>query len=312
MSSDAAAATRSVRATESNLAKAEATLKDAERRLESVASRPASEGAQAARQPQALEQAETAKAKASTRVAELQAQLEAARAKLQKAQDLADRAGEEAKAATEAKESAAQAADEAARKAQPVSVFVSRKTQRLYVRKGNYPIYEGPVAIRDAQSPVGTFVFTALAPLGTSGAMRWNVLALYPDPTNIEPPAPEPQRRVSARYTDNSPMLPPASRRASARNSDPVKTDEVAAKAALDRVAFSQEALDIISEVALPGSSLIISDEGPSRETGRDTDFVVVMSGEPQGALKIRQREPMPMDNFGYGRSPFRGFPFWN
>ena len=64
------------------------------------------------------------------------------------------------------------------------------------------------------------------------------------------------------------------------------------------------------SEVVWPNSSLIISDEGPSRETGKDTDFVVVMSGEPQGALKIRQREPMPMD--GWGR-PFRGLPFfWN
>jgi hypothetical protein len=42
----------------------------------------------------------------------------------------------------------------------------------------------------------------------------------------------------------------------------------------------------------LPGSSLIISDEGASIETGKDTDFVVVMSGEPQGGLKTRRREP--------------------
>jgi hypothetical protein len=35
------------------------------------------------------------------------------------------------------------------------------------------------------------------------------------------------------------------------------------------------------------------------------------MSAESQGALKIRQRAPMPMD--GFERSPFRGWrSFWN
>ena len=47
--------------------------------------------------------------------------------------------------------------------------------------------------------------------------------------------------------------------------------------------------LDRISELVSPGSSLIISDESISPETGHDTDFVVVMSGEPQGGLKIRR-----------------------
>ena len=69
---------------------------------------------------------------------------------------------EEARTASAAKDGAAQAAEEAARRTFPVSVFVSRKTQRLYVRKGNHPVFEGPVAIRDAQAPIGTFVFTAV------------------------------------------------------------------------------------------------------------------------------------------------------
>ena len=62
-----------------------------------------------------------------------------------------------------------------------------------------------------------------------------------------------------------------------------------------------------ISDVVLPGSSLIISDEGLSIETGKDTDFVVVMSGEPQGALKVRQREPVQTsDGWGFfGNSPY-------
>jgi hypothetical protein len=39
-----------------------------------------------------------------------------------------------------------------------------------------------------------------------------------------------------------------------------------------------------------PRSSIIISDEGLSSETGRHTDFVVLLSGEPQGGIANRRR----------------------
>jgi len=277
--SEAAAAARLLRAGEANLARAENALKEAERRLETAVS------------PRIKQQAETAKAKALARVGELQAKLQTARLQEQIKRDAADRASEEARAAAVAKNRAAQVAEEAAQKTLPVSVFISRKTQRLYVRKGNYPIFEGPVTIRDAQLPIGTFVFTALDHLGAPGEMRWSVVAMYRNPTSIEP-APTEQLR-----------------RGRARNASAAPTDVAAASAALDRIVPTQEALDIISDVVLAGSSLIISDEGPSRETGKDTDFVVVMSHEPQGALKIRQREPAPEEAFR--RSPSRGLPFF-
>ena len=38
-------------------------------------------------------------------------------------------------------------------------------------------------------------------------------------------------------------------------------------------------------------SSLIVSDEEMSKETGQATDFVVLISGEPQGGLKKRRRQ---------------------
>jgi hypothetical protein len=86
--------------------------------------------------------------------------------------------------------------------------------------------------------------------------------------------------------------------------------DLAPARAALDRVEISQDIVDRISEIISPGSSLIISDEGMSTETGEDTDFVILMSGEPQGAIKMRRHDP---DLYGrydrqydrsYGRSP--------
>lgn len=48
------------------------------------------------------------------------------------------------------------------------------------------------------------------------------------------------------------------------------------ANAALDRIEIPQDAVEQISELLTPGSSLIISDYGISSETGEDTDFIVV------------------------------------
>jgi len=45
---------------------------------------------------------------------------------------------------------------------------------------------------------------------------------------------------------------------------------------ALDRIRMPQEAVDRISEVLIPGSSLVVSDEGLGRETGRATEFIVL------------------------------------
>jgi hypothetical protein len=50
----------------------------------------------------------------------------------------------------------------------------------------------------------------------------------------------------------------------------------VKANAALDRIEISQDVVERISELLMPGSSLIISDYGISDETGNDTDFIVV------------------------------------
>jgi hypothetical protein len=75
-----------------------------------------------------------------------------------------------------------------------------------------------------------------------------------------------------------------------ARDIEPIATDPSGAKGALDRIVIPQDALDLIAGMASPRSSLIISDEALSSETGNGTEFVVLLSGEPQGSLKIRRR----------------------
>ena len=148
----------------------------------------------------------------------------------------------------------------------PVSVFVSRKRQRLYVRHSFEPLFESDVTIRDPNAPIGTTLFTAIGYTGKdTEELRWNALAMYPDPAH-----------------PRAGFGPPP------RHGEPTRTSAAAAKAALERIAIPQEALDRINELIVPGSSLIISDEELSRETMKGTDFIVVMSGEPQGGIRRR------------------------
>jgi lipoprotein-anchoring transpeptidase ErfK/SrfK len=248
---------------------------DAEKEKEKAEA--AREKAEAAREKAAakLAEAQAAKERAAARVAETDARLEAAKAQAQAKADAAEAAAMEARAADAAREAAMEAAEEASRQTSPVSVFISRKTQRLYIRKGYHPIHEGPVAIRDADKPLGNYVFTALNYPGEGADARWVVTSMYKASGREEQPAPAKGQRP----------------RTEARSPDAAPSDIAGAKAALDRISIPQDTLERISEVVLPGSSLIVSDEGLSLETGKDTDFVVLMSGEPQGGIKTRRRE---------------------
>ena len=221
---------------------------------------------------EAKEQAESAKAQAVVRIAELQAQWAAAKAELQPRLDAVAPAREAAVATEAARVAAAEEAREAARELEPMSVFISRNSQHLYVRRAFQPILEIPVTILDADRPIGTHVFTAMERTSDTD-MRWSVVSLdsgRPD-----------QGVVGAR-----------ARGGGGREGEPTWRGTGGAKAALDRMVIPQDALDRIAEMASPGSSLIISDEPLSSETGKDTEFVVILSGEPQGSMKIRRRGP--------------------
>jgi hypothetical protein len=265
------------RAAENLKLKAEAQLAVAETALGSAIS------------PEAKEQAEGAKAQAVARVAELQVQWDAAKADLQSKLDAVTSAREAAATAETARAAAAEAARQAARELAPVSVLISRKTQRLYVRRAFEPIFESPVTIADPDRPIGTHVFTASERSSDDAHLRWSVVSLGGE----RPPGGtvEPHGRA---------------RGSSGRDVEPVPADPDSAKAALDRIVIPQDALDRIAGV-VPRSSLIITDEGLSSETGKGTEFVVLLSGEPQGGITSRRRSPG--SDFRYARP--RGTPFW-
>ena len=121
--------------------------------------------------------AEEAKARATAKVAELEAQLAAAEAELQPKRNAMVAARAEAAAAEAARVAAVEAAGNAEHALEPVSVFLRRDTQRLYVRQAFQPILDIPVTIRDSETPIGTHVFTAVGRADRRG-MQWSVVSL--------------------------------------------------------------------------------------------------------------------------------------
>jgi lipoprotein-anchoring transpeptidase ErfK/SrfK len=253
----------------------------AKSRLEARASA-ARAALEAADTPEAKQAAQEAKERADAKLGEAQARYDAALAAAQHRPDVV-RARELAETAAAESTAAAQAATEAARKARPVSIFISRKTQQLYVRQSFQPIFAAAVTIQDSDQPIGTHIFTALKYAGDGPDMRWNVISMDARMKEEGPAA--------SRYGVAHPGVP-----------SPPKSAQ-RADAALERIMIAREDLDRVAELVVPGSSLIVSDEAMSLETGHNTDFVVIMSGEPQGAL-VRRRHHSPDGFFRYGR-PF-------
>ncbi|MCC6776499.1 MAG: L,D-transpeptidase [Hyphomicrobiales bacterium] len=232
----------------------------------------------AAATDQTRARAEEAKQKAAVKVAEAQTQLEAAMANAKAKLDAAAAAQDAAKAAESKRAEAVKAASDAKLALEPVSLFISRATQKLYVRRNTHkPLPDGgelfdasievPVTIRNPDKPIGTHVFTAVA--RAEAGLRWTVVT------------------IDGRGD---------------------------AKDALDRITIPQEVLDRIAPTALPRSSITISDEPLHKETNYRTEFVVALKDQPQGGLITRARSPDARvarnadDGFGFSRGSW-GFP---
>ena len=232
----------------------------------------------AAKTEQATAKAEVLKEKAAPRAAEAATQLDAAKAGAKSKMDAVAATKDAAKAAATRKADTAKAALEAKLAVEPVSVYISRATQRLYVRRNTHkPAPDGggevfdttievPVTIRDPDRPIGTHVFTAVARAGNG--LRWTAVTI---------------------------------------------DDGDNAKDALDRITIPQDVLDRIAPTAVPRSSIVVSDEPLRKETNYRTEFVAVLNNQPQGGFITRKPTPSTLvasdngffDNGGGGFFPF-------
>jgi lipoprotein-anchoring transpeptidase ErfK/SrfK len=155
------------------------------------------------------------------------------------------------------------AAEPAKRNGQ-VAVFISGKEKRIFVRHAFVPVFDMPIEIENPGKPLGTHTFTALEAVDGGTRMRWNLVSM-PLTAGQGVATPAGKKRAAKQL----PKRPKYVRGAV------ITSESSNATEALDRVNIPQEALDRIAELLTPGSSLIISDEGLGRETGRYTEFIV-------------------------------------
>src|SRR5712675_854493 len=207
----------------------------------------------AAKTDQARARAEDLKQKAAPKAAEAGTHFDAAKTEATSKLAAAAAAKDAAKAAETKKADAAKAANEAKLALEPVSVYISRATQKLYVRRNTHKPWpdggevfdatiEVPVTIRNPDKRIGTHVFTAM--VRNDAGLRWTAVTI-----------------------DNG--------------------DD--ARSALDRITIPQDVLDRIAPTALPRSSIVVSDEPLSRETNYRTEFVAVLNNQPQGGFVTRR-----------------------
>jgi hypothetical protein len=150
---------------------------------------------------------------------------------------------------------------EAPKRSGQVAVFVSRKEKKIFVRQGFVPLFDMPIEISNPDQPLGTHLFTALETQPDGSRMRWNAVTL----ASGQPGTPD--RLGNDKRAGKKPGAV----------SKPIEAIAgPTAAEALERIKFPQEALDRIGEALIPGSSLIISDLGLGKETGRYTEFIVV------------------------------------
>jgi hypothetical protein len=154
----------------------------------------------------------------------------------------------------------------AAAKQTPISIFISRKRQRLYIRQDFTPLFDSAVTIAQPDAPLGTHVFTALEFTGPEHTiLRWNVVSLPGEP-------PKHVRYVEERRDRYGRVRRREIEEERAADAPPAPQDPAQVFA---RIEIPPEVRDAIAQMILPGSSLIISDQGLGEETGEGTDFIV-------------------------------------
>jgi lipoprotein-anchoring transpeptidase ErfK/SrfK len=198
------------------------------------------------------------RAKAEEDLASANTRLEAARhaaADAQAGLDAAQKVVETARAAIQA---ASAAEKEAVRRVAPISVLISRKDRRIYVRQGFAPIFDAPIGLRDPDEPLGSHLFVASAASEDGASLKWSALSWR-----------APLEDVTSSIRKRPAALDSERIQLAAMGGD-------AAAAALDRLEIAPETRDRIAELLWVGASVIVSDQSPSAETGAvGTDLTV-------------------------------------
>ena len=163
----------------------------------------------------------------------------------QQAREAAFASARAARDAREADETTKRELTLSSRFTRPITMFVSRKTGRVYLRQGFEPLADEAVVIREPDRPLGTHVYTAMEETSDPSGLRWVAVSV--------------------------PTTGGLSRKQRAKGE---AGEQSSAKEALERLEVPSEVMALMSERVWPGASIIVSDFGLG-ETGQGTGFVI-------------------------------------
>jgi hypothetical protein len=146
----------------------------------------------------------------------------------------------------------------------PISIFVSAKEKKIFVRQDFVPLFSAPITIENPDKRLGTHIFTAMEFLGDHSSFRWNVISLPPEPAKVQIKGAR-THIIDATYGKT-------------RHEDATAAPlpQSSAQEALARLDIPQDIIERISQLIVPGSSFIVSDQGLGGETGNGTDFIII------------------------------------
>ena len=134
----------------------------------------------------------------------------------------------------------------------PLSLLVSRKTGKLYVRRAFTPVFQVPITIDDPARPLGTHLFMA-----QDDASRWLAMT------------------VSAKVREAS--LIDEGRKGRPRDGQPMALPPSDAAEALSRIHLPPGTAEYVASLLTPGATLILSDDSArNRETWDGTNFIAL------------------------------------
>ena len=130
----------------------------------------------------------------------------------------------------------------------------------LYVRQEFLDMFDAPVDVRNSSTAMGTHLFTAMHFDKDATQTEWTSLTL----------------RARAGRAKRKCRWDRRKRRRTCRTIPAPMVSSISASEALDRVEIPADIKNIVSELLTPGSSMTVTDNGISYETGKGTDFIVL------------------------------------
>ncbi|MBU2582962.1 MAG: L,D-transpeptidase family protein [Alphaproteobacteria bacterium] len=145
------------------------------------------------------------------------------------------------------------------RRERPITVLLSKHSNKLYVRQGYDPVLEADITFDNPDAPLGTHVFHAVGYTPDGSDLSWQSVTAARKAMKIT----KTRKSRKTRTTETKEVFDP---------SWPAQTPANA----LNRVKIPDEVREYLAELMKPGSAIIVTDESKSHETGKYTDLIVL------------------------------------